>query len=309
MKTKKLTVESDKSYIYAPLLFLLAALLPEYFAPVLGIVIFALVLKKRIAERSKPNFGKLGISILIYMAWMVICSSYSSSAISSLASIGLWCLMFTGYYVFTETVDSEEAVDRVFYFGCLSSGIAGFIGIAQMVLYHLCRRTGSDLAKFFNPFWRFLDFGVERLVKYLPDFIVSNMASTKFHFFLTRASGTFSNPLFFATFYASVYGVCFPLLGKFKAQMDRTCLLPYNHRRHCAFLFKRSVSLCGDRFLSLASLRRKERLKAYGSRRSRSLRHCDFCKRYFQKTPHAHQRQGYFRKHEKAGLGRSFCDA
>ena len=89
MKTKKLTVESDKSCIYAPLLFLLAALLPEYFAPVLGIVIFALVLKKRIAERSKPNFGKLGISILIYMAWMVICSSYSSSAISSLASIGL----------------------------------------------------------------------------------------------------------------------------------------------------------------------------------------------------------------------------
>lgn len=204
MKTKKLTVESDKSYIYAPLLFLLAALLPEYFAPVLGIVIFALVLKKRIAERSKPNFGKLGNSILIYMAWMVICSSYSSSAISSLASIGLWCLMFTGYYVFTETVDSEEAVDRVFYFGCLSSGIAGFIGIAQMVLYHLCRRTGSDLAKFFNPFWRFLDFGVERLVKYLPDFIVSNMASTKFHFFLTRASGTFSNPLFFATFCVSM---------------------------------------------------------------------------------------------------------
>jgi len=28
LKTKKLTVESDKSYIYAPLLFLLAALLP-----------------------------------------------------------------------------------------------------------------------------------------------------------------------------------------------------------------------------------------------------------------------------------------
>lgn len=200
MKTEALTVKQSKIDLYAPALFLLAALLPEYVAPVFAFVIFILVLKKRISERKKPHFGTLGISVLVYMALMVICSFYSSSAVSSLASIGLWCLMFTGYYVFTETVHSGEDIERVFFCGGISAGITGTIGIAQMVLYHICLRTGSGVHKLFNPFWRFLDLAVEKAVVLLPEFITSRMASTTFHTFATRASGTFSNPLFFATY-------------------------------------------------------------------------------------------------------------
>lgn len=200
MKTNTLNEKKDRSELYAPLLFLLAALLPEYVAPVLGVVIFALVLKKRISEHKKPNFGKVGVAVLVYMAWMVVCSVYSSSILSSLASIGLWILMFTGYYVMSEMIDSHEKIERIFDCGCLSAGIAGAVGIAQMVLYHICRRTGGSIYKLFNPFWHFIDLGVEKLVAILPEFITSKMASTTFHTFNTRACSTFSNPLFFATF-------------------------------------------------------------------------------------------------------------
>lgn len=200
MKTEALTANKSKLGLYAPALFLLSALLPEYAAPVFAFVIFILVLKDRISARKKPCFGVLGTAVLIYMALMVVCSFYSSSAISSLASIGLWCLMFTGFYVFTETVNSEDDIERIFFCGGISAGIAGIIGIAQMALYHICLRTGSNLHKLFNPFWRFLDLAVEKLVVFLPDFITSSMASKTFHTFSTRACGTFSNPLFFATF-------------------------------------------------------------------------------------------------------------
>lgn len=200
MKAANLNAKTDKTKLYAPLLFLLAALLPEYFAPVLSIVIFILTLKKSIAEKSKPQLGKLGLSILIFVGWAVVSSFWSSSIISSLASIGLWLLMLTGYYVFTQTVTDEGTVDKIMYFGCVSAGVSGFIGITQMVSYHFCRHTGGEWFKLFNPLWRFLDRGIEKLVVLLPDFISSNMAAKSFHTFSTRSCGTFSNPLFFATF-------------------------------------------------------------------------------------------------------------
>ena len=107
LNTEALTAKPDKLGRYAPALFLLAALLPEYVAPVFTAAVFFIVLRRRIAERKKPSFGAIGMAILIYMAWMVVCSVYSSSFISSFASVGLWCLMFTGYYTFTETVKTQ----------------------------------------------------------------------------------------------------------------------------------------------------------------------------------------------------------
>lgn len=200
MKAAELKKKKDGSELYAPILFLLAALLPEYLAPVLGIVVFILTLKKSIAEKTTPHLGKLGLSILIFIAWMVICAFWSSSVISSLASIGLWCLMFTGYYVFTQTVKGERDVEKIMYFGCISAGVSGLIGILQMVSFHFCRHMGGEWYKLFNPLWRFLDWGIEKLVVLLPEFISSSMASKTFHTFSTRSCGTFSNPLFFATF-------------------------------------------------------------------------------------------------------------
>lgn len=186
---------TDKLRYLAPATFLLAGLSPEYIGPLFTAVGFILVLKNRIKARKKPHFGDLGISILIYMAWMLVSTIWTSSVISSLASLGLWSLMFSGYYFFTETIENETDIDNVIFCGALCAGIAGAIGVGQMVLYHI----SEDISRYFNPFWRFIDFGVEKLVVFLPEFITSKMGSTTFHSFATRGCGTYSNPLFFAT--------------------------------------------------------------------------------------------------------------
>lgn len=198
VKEKVLGKKTDNLQYYAPLAFLLAGLMPEYVAPFLTVFGFAAVVKNRIASKTKPRFGDVGICILIYIAWMVISSLWSSSAITSLASIGLWLLMFSGYYFFTETVDSEEKIDSVMLCGCLSAGTAGIIGVGQIFLYHFGNRVVDGVSKLFNPFWHFLNVLIEKLVALLPEFITSNFASTTFHSFDTRACSTFSNPLFFA---------------------------------------------------------------------------------------------------------------
>ena len=193
--TETLNRKDGKLAYIAPATFLLAGLMPEYIGPFFTVIGFILVLKNRIKSKKKPAFGDVGISIIVYMAWMLVSTIWTSSIISSLASIGLWSMMFAGYYFFTETVDSEDAVDRIIFCGALSAGIMGCIGVGQMVLYHI----NEDISRYFNPFWRFIDFGIEKLVVFLPEFITSKMGSTTFHSFLTRACGTYSNPLFFAT--------------------------------------------------------------------------------------------------------------
>lgn len=191
--------KKDKLWRYAPAAFLLAGLMPEYVAPFFTAIGFFAVLKQRISEKKKPCFGEIGISIIVFIGWMVITSVYSSSAITSLASIGLWLLMFSGFYFFTETIDTEEKIHNIMACGCISAGVAGAIGIGQMFLYHFGDKFIDGMSNAFNPFWRFLNTLIEKLVFILPDFITSSMGSTTFHSFDTRACSTFSNPLFFAT--------------------------------------------------------------------------------------------------------------
>ncbi len=198
MKQSALAQKTDKLYYFAPLTFLLAGLMPEYVAPFLTAISFFAVLKRRIAEKSTPRFGDLGVCIIAYMVYMVIGMFYSSSIISSLASLGIWLLMLSGYYFFTETLNTEERIDNVMYCGGLTAGIAGAIGIGQMCLYHIGNHFDSPISNMFNPFWRFINVLIEKLVTLLPEFITSKWGSTTFHSFDTRACSTFSNPLFFA---------------------------------------------------------------------------------------------------------------
>ncbi len=193
--TETLNRSADKLRYLAPAAFLFAGLSPEYIGPFFTAIGFFLVLRNRIKSKKKPHFGDLGISILVYMAWMLVSTIWTTSIISSLASLGLWSLMFSGYYFFTETIEDEKDIDTVIFCGALCAGIAGAIGVGQMVLYHL----NENISRYFNPFWRFIDFGVEKLVVFLPEFITSKMGSTTFHSFATRGCGTYSNPLFFAT--------------------------------------------------------------------------------------------------------------
>lgn len=199
MKTLQ-TEKLNKLWLTAPLTFFGAALLPEYVAPVLAVVCFALVLKSRIAQGKKPRFGSVGTAVLIFMGWMVVCMTYSSGIVTSLASIGLWLLMLTGFYFTSEVLDTEEKFQKMFLLGGLSSGTAGAIGIIQMLLFHYGEYIAKGFSKIFNPFWHFLDMAFAKIVFILPEAAVNLLPKTKFHVFPTRACSTFSNPLFFAAF-------------------------------------------------------------------------------------------------------------
>lgn len=176
----------------------MAALLPEYIAPVFMIVCFVLVLKNTIRTKAELKIGSTGIGIAVFFAWMLVGAFYSSGIVTSLATLGLWLVMFTVFFYFTQVLDSEEKIDAAMRMGALSSGIAGAIGIAQMVLFHYGDYIYKGLGKFFNPFWHFLDVGISKLVFILPDFVVNKLPRTSFNVFPTRACSTFTNPLFFS---------------------------------------------------------------------------------------------------------------
>ncbi len=186
---------TSKLDTFAPLAFMLAALLPDYFAPVITFIGFIAVLKNKNTYKKQPLFGALGICVLVYMGWMIIGSFYSSSALSSAASLALWALSFTNYYFYSKAAVNENVVDSTMYLGGISAGIAGAIGIGQMVLYHI----DKDISNLFNPFWRFINVIVEKIIAALPEVLTVKMPSTTFHSFATRACSTFTNPLFFAT--------------------------------------------------------------------------------------------------------------
>ncbi len=200
---------------FTALSFMLVVLIPDYFSTVLTFVGFVSVLRKKFAPKNQPLFGALGISILVYMAWMIVGFFYSSALVSSFFTLGLWALVFTKYYFINKAAVNEKIVDSAMYFGGIGAGIAGAIGIGQMVLYHIDRFLNSrfgighiilgegsleiGISTIFNPFWRFINIIMELIIYILPDFLKNLMHSTTFHDFETRACGTLTNPLFFAT--------------------------------------------------------------------------------------------------------------
>lgn len=186
---------------FTALCYALAALIPDYFSTVLTFVGFVSVLRKKFAPKNQPLFGALGISILVFIGWMIPGIFYSSSLVSSFFTIGLWVLVFTKYYFYNKAATSEEIVDSVMYFGGIGAGVAGAIGIGQMVLFHIDRLLGLDgvLSGLFNPFWNFANKIMELFISILPDFMTNALPKMTFTVYATRACSTFSNPLFFAT--------------------------------------------------------------------------------------------------------------
>lgn len=217
------------SLLWAPLCVLLFALLPEYVFPVLmAVAYFKTVSFKGL---NKAYFGSIGISLTAYAAWQVIGLFYSDSLMSGLTSIGLWCFMLLGYFMASNNINTEEKLEATFFAGALSGGICGGIGIVQMVLYHYGELIHPALKTFFNPFWHPLDNFVAHIgINYLlPDFAMKYVQRTEFIAIITRASGTFTNPLFFATFLVTMLPFAahclFNLKGKCKKITGLICLM------------------------------------------------------------------------------------
>lgn len=189
-----------------PVLFLIFALLPEYIAPVAAIVAYAVCVR--------PN-GKFSLTttqkaFLSFFTYMIVGLFYSCSAVSGFASLAVWLLAFSANIAVLTFADSKEKIESLIFYTSLSGGIAGFIGALQMFLYHYGALIWKPLRGMFNPFWHLLDSAVAKLCteNLFPDGIVSMLQRTEFIHIPQRASGTFTNPVFYAMFLVIVTPFC-----------------------------------------------------------------------------------------------------
>lgn len=114
--------------------------------------------------------------------------------------------MFAGCVFTVALINSKPRLDQALFAVTLSGGIAGSVGVGQIVLLNYGQWVSDKLTTFFNPFWGSLDIFLSNVaVKHLlPDNLVTMLPrQTPFHIF-DRASSTFTNPIFFACFLVMV---------------------------------------------------------------------------------------------------------
>jgi O-antigen ligase len=114
----------------------------------------------------------------------------------------VWLAGFVSVIMMSRSIDSPLRLDTVMFAGSIGGGIAGGIGVVQMVLFHYGELIWAPLKTMFNPFWHQLDNLVAKLaINYLlPDFAKQYIQRTEFISIEERASSTFTNPVMFAAF-------------------------------------------------------------------------------------------------------------
>lgn len=197
--------KNRSAWLWVVLTMFFAPLAPEYLAPGFTIGAGFVLLHKKRRERTRlvtNNSLGLAIPLLCLVAWQMVGLIYSEYTLSGVAIVALALFGLSSYWVAAELCDSEMRLDSVLYAGALSGGVCGAIGIVQFILYRLGAAYDSRLMYLINPFWHRLDMLVAKLaVGYLlPDSVVGAMPRTEFIAIEERASGTFTNPIFFAVF-------------------------------------------------------------------------------------------------------------
>lgn len=193
------------NWLIMPLMVTFAALSPEYIAP--GFTIFGAIMtmwKLGIRKQKLSDFA-IGYTILAFMIWMVVGAFYAKSITSPLVNLLLWAMMYSNVWVSGVWVKTEAHLEKIVHGGAFAAGIAGFIAILQYVVRLI---VGEEKATIINPFWRIIDIGIEKLVSILPQALSSSLPRTTFKLFPDRSSGTFSNPLFLATFLVAMLSFC-----------------------------------------------------------------------------------------------------
>lgn len=181
-----------------PALFLVFALLPEYVAPILAIVIFAVTVR----FNSGFSLSSTQKAMLAFFTYMIIGLFYSDNVVSGLAFTAVWLFAFSANIAVTAFAADKEKFDSLIFCGALSAGVAGAIGTVQMILFHYGAMIWKPLRGMFNPFWHLLDIAVAKFCTetVLPDGILAHFNRTEFIYIPQRASGTFTNPVFYAMF-------------------------------------------------------------------------------------------------------------
>ncbi len=186
--------------------FTFSALSPEYIAPLFlaGTLLYTLATKK--AQKLSLSSFTVGYAFLLFIAWMVVGAFYANSIISALVSLLLWLFMLSGMWLCTTLVDSEEKLEKVIYGGSIAAGVNGFIAVIQAIARYI---FGEKAATIINPIWRIIDILFEKFVSVLPAIIQDRLPRKAFRIYDDRSCGTFSNPLFLATFLVAMLSFSF----------------------------------------------------------------------------------------------------
>ncbi len=199
-KIKDFFRQNKGKWLWAVAAVIFCALLPEYVFPVVLLVAYIKTVSFKGLSVSKV--GMPAVFLLTFAVWQVIGLFYSGSFVSGLSSLGIWLAVLINVIMMNSVIDSRLKLDTVMFAGALSGGVAGGIGVVQMVLYHYGELIWQPLKSLFNPFWHPLDnFVADVAINHLlPDFAKQYIQRTEFIAIITRASGTFTNPVMFAVF-------------------------------------------------------------------------------------------------------------
>lgn len=226
-RLKSFFEQNKGSWLWAVAAFALCALLQEYVFPVL--LLIAYIKTVSFKKLSLNTISIPGVFLLLFAAWQIIGLFYSGSAVSGLSGIAVWLVGFICVIMMSRAIDSPLRLDTVMFAGSIGGGIAGGIGVMQMVLFHYGELIWAPLKTIFNPFWHQLDNLVAKLaINYLlPEFARKYIQRTEFISIEERASSTFTNPVMFAAFLTMMLPLAvycmFYLSGKGKKLVSFGC--------------------------------------------------------------------------------------
>ena len=146
-------------WVISILLVACIPLFPEYFAPILSAgALMAAYYDIGSAGRLGFQVGAVGKIMLIYIAYIALGLLYSPSFSSTLATLGMWFVMFMVYLSLTTVLSNPRRFDTALLIISLISGVVGLIGCVQ---YMLRVSLGINISL---EFWSFIDNTIFRIL-------------------------------------------------------------------------------------------------------------------------------------------------
>lgn len=171
-------------WLYSVLLLSITPLFPDYFCFPLVVAAFALALVDAKKQQRHISFGKLGMMMLIYLAYMALSLLYSSDVLSSFWTLMMWGCMFLAYLTFATVLFERRRLRAAILCMTTTTGAVGTVAVLQYILRELFGLGVSE------QLWE----GLDRLVYGWLQIPVSSIDHGD------RVSGTFNNPNLLAAY-------------------------------------------------------------------------------------------------------------
>lgn len=178
MNGVRLLYRESKAAVWAFSFLCAIPLLPEYCAPVLAIVSLLFAVADARRRQKSVQIGDVGKILLLYVAYLAVTALFSSHILNSLATVGMWVVMFCGYLTVSTVATSRRRIRIFLLLFSVAAGAVGGIACLQYVLRDLCHLPLP------NQLWIAVD---ELFYRLFP-------MNVDIHIATHRAASTFNNP-------------------------------------------------------------------------------------------------------------------